>query len=453
MRIRLDIPLLLSEIKAAVGSSERLAFDREIKYISTDTRELEETDLFIPFAGRNFNGEDFVFEALKKGAASLSLKKLNGTVKIQSSEDALFDIARLYKSKLKSLRCTVGITGSVGKSTVKEFTRSILQKKYNVHASEGNFNNSLGSCLSILSASKDTEILVLEMGMNHLGEICEMSKAFRPKLGVITNIGSSHIGNLGSREAISRAKLEILDGMDENGLLIPFEEPLLFGKGKYSFSTSDKSAEFYLEKTNKTISFYRNGTFLFKGVFSLEEEHFKECLAPAVALSVLNGISNEELSDAVSQLGRECVRSNFRRIEPLTLYEDHYNASFESLDAAFEFISGLKGFSRKSALLGSVLELGTSAEKIHFNIGRRAALSNFYRLYLFGEYAKNIMDGALSEGFAPKNIILFESGSHSEAAQEILKNSVENELILVKGSRAMRLEKVTQELIKRTDHA
>ena len=239
MRIRLDIPLTLGEIaEACSGVCKEELKGTPVEYLSTDTRELCPEDLFVAIKGEKFDGNDYVGKAIELGAIPLSSVETDVGITVTDSSLSLIGLARLYKSKLPNLKKVCGITGSIGKSTTKEFAAIIISEHFSVTKSIGNFNNAVGMCLSILSANKNTEVLILEMGMNAHGEISLLSKTAEPDIAVITSVGTSHIGRLGSREEIARAKLEILDGMKEGKLIVPADEALLCRPSAISFSTS-----------------------------------------------------------------------------------------------------------------------------------------------------------------------------------------------------------------------
>ncbi len=454
MRIKLDIPLSISEIYKTTKSFSAPIYNKEVNYITTDSRELLPGDLFICLRGEKYDGNDFSEEAFRLGAIPLSERRLPFAITVNNSEKALMSIARLYKSKLKSLKNTVAVTGSVGKSTTTGFLKLILEKYFKVSSTYKNYNNRLGSSLSVLSAKRDTELLILEMGMNHKSEIRELSKAFEPGFAIITNIGTSHIGNLGSRAAIAEAKLEVLSGMRTNDLLVPFSEPLLNQKGKYSFSCSEISSDFFLKAQYGDLDFYYNKRRVLSATFALSEAHYCKCLCPAVAAALLIGCPTEYVIDGIERIGRADVRGKFKHIGELTVYEDCYNASLESLSAVFKYASSLPGYNTKSALIGSVLELGTECTDIHLEIGRRAASFGFEKLYLFGDHAALMADGARQKGFSSDKTHIFpDICSHSEVADAILGSVRSRELLLVKGSRKMMLEKVIEELEKRQQNA
>ena len=450
MRKRLDIPLFTDEIGKILDCDipERMR-GKAIRFITTDSREITKGDLFIGLKGKSYDGSDYLTEALERGAIPLVSVKSSEAIVCEDTEEALLKIAALYKSKLKKLKCTVAITGSVGKSTAKEFLKRILEKSFKVTATEGNYNNAIGSSMSVLSAHSSTEALVLELGMNHKGEISRMAKHFRPDISVITNVGSSHIGNLGSREAIAEAKLEILDGGD--GMLIyPKGEPLLSGRGGLCFSLTDPTADFYLTNQYEKISFFKGERWILDSSFHLKERHLLSCLAPAIAVSLLIGVPVSAVVSAVDEISYLSIKQRFINIGNITVYSDLYNASAESLYAALEFVSKTVGYKKRSALIGTVLELGEKSREIHRQIGKRAAGFGLSRLYLFGEGAPFMAEGALSEGYSPVRIFLTSDLTmHGKVAEDIYKNSEEGELILFKGSRGMELERVIDRLTKK----
>ena len=234
MRAELEFSLPLSEIISATrGFAAVYLENREIKAITTDTRDMKSGDLFIALPGKNFDGESFWPEAEAAGAICIS-RSYKGGILVYDTEAALCSIASLYRKKLTTLKNVIGITGSVGKTTTKEFLKVLLSGSKKVHANKGNFNNHIGVAHTILTCPADAEILIAEMGMNHSGEIKISSLMLRPDIAIITKIGTAHIGNLGSTEMIAKAKMEITEGLPESGvLIIPYGESELKPKCRY----------------------------------------------------------------------------------------------------------------------------------------------------------------------------------------------------------------------------
>ena len=392
MRIKLGMPLMLSEI-AHMVSEKKPSIDTEITHVSTDTRELFSGDLFISQSG----GERYIDDAVEMGAFILTKRNF------------LLEFARKYIQNLPYILYRIGITGSVGKTTTKEMLKSVLEKRYKVHASEGNFNNHIGMPMSILSAPPDTEILIMEMGMNHMGEIKALSKCLRPNIAVITNIGTSHIGNLGSRENIARAKLEILSGMDSGVLFVPYDEPLLNGQvGAIKvYTESSKAME-------------RN-------------------MSMAISVAEYIGITKPDLS----YISTDNIRQKMIFKKNHCFLTDYYNSSYESILALIESAKEDKQYPKHSLVLGDILELGKYCKDIHYRVGKLVKPSDFEHLFLFGDYAKFIYQGAL-ENFFDKDKIFINSDLQRPdlTADQIKANCDKDELILMKASRGVRLERI-----------
>lgn len=444
MRIRLGVPLKLFEIAEAVDGE--CTCEKEIEYISTDTREIEYGDLFVAIGGKNFNGEDFVHEAIRKGAIPLSNGKVYGGIIVSNTKDALLKLADFYKTKLKKLKYTVGITGSVGKTTTKEFLKVICSTKYKTHATTGNFNNEIGLPLTVLSAPPDTEILILEMGMNHQGEISRLSRAAKPDIAIITNIGTAHIGNLRSRENIAKAKLEILEGMNGGCVIVPKDESLFSNLPSAIYYSVDECLPDNLENNRLTI--LKNGEVLLKVIFPFFQKHLGNCLAPAAIAAEECGLNYDELIRGVSLISNDNIRQSIVFLKNLYFYKDYYNSSYESVRAALASMKELKGYSRKSILLGDVLELGEHSESIHRKIGEMISPNVFHNLFLFGDSVRFIYEGAKKNGFSPGKIHLNLTCDYERSAKQVLDNSIPQEIILIKGSRGMKLERIIEYISK-----
>ena len=383
---------MLSEIAGMVGE-EKPALDTEITHVSTDTRELFSGDLFIVQPG----GEIYLDDAIKMGAVILAKRNF------------LLEFAGEYIKNLPYILYRIGITGSVGKTTTKEMLKSILQKRFKVHANEGNFNNHIGMPMSILSAPPDTEILVMEMGMNHMGEMKVLSECLRPNIAVITNIGTSHIGNLRSRENIARAKLEILSGMDSGVLFVPYDEPLL---------SSQPGAI---------------------NVYSESRKAMERNISTAISVAEFIGIHQPELlSISTDNIRQKIV---FRKNH--CFLTDYYNSSYESVLALIESAREDKQYPKHALVLGDILELGEYCQDIHYRVGKLARPCDFEHLFLFGEYAEFIHHGALKNGFNKDKIFINSNLDRPDiTAEQIKANCDKDELILMKASRGVRLERI-----------
>ena len=448
MRINLGTPMTLWHIARVVGGRINSPRNAVIKSIVTDSRELEPGDLFIALKGANFDGEDFTNQVEKLGGFSLC--KTNNSIGIihENPLVALLALAEYYIQTLPIILYNIGITGSVGKSTTKEFLKILLSGRYKVHSSEGNHNNEIGMPLSILSAPRNSQILLMEMGMNHTGEIARLSSCLHPDIALITNIGTAHIGNLGSREAIAKAKLEIAAGMNKGTLFVPHDEPLLDVKSKVTFSTENLKADYYLYATNeKSIQIFKDGKLYCQAEFYPAGEHNKKCLISAAAIAIKLGISSDELAYRISTISDINTRQSAIFLKNRYFYTDYYNASRESVFALIKWANEIAPGNKKSLVLGDILELGGISEKIHFEIGSAISSDDFNNLFLFGEMSKTIATAAIYYGFPKEHIFINTDLSNPTiTANQILKHSHINNPIFMKASRGVRLERVLNSL-------
>ena len=444
MRIKLGHPMLLKEISYAMGGRISCVGNPLIEYITTDSRVASKGDLYIPIKGSRFDGEDFVKEASNKGCYSVSSQSNLAHIKVGDCSESLLNLANHYNKNLPNILYRIGITGSVGKTTTKEFSKLLLSKRYRVHASEANFNNHIGLPLSILSAPKESEILLMEIGMNHIGEISRLSKCLCPDIALITNIGTSHIGNLGSREMIAKAKLEIKDGMTGGKLCVPTEEILLKEcKNKVEFSLNNPNSDYYLSSKKNNVSIYKKGRKYADAVFAFSENHLKACLLSSCAIAIESGVSSNLLKEGISNISVENTRQKVVTWGGYCFLNDCYNASIESIIASFDLVRNINSTNKKSLLLGDVLELGIFSEEIHSKIGELIPKELFEHVFLFGNYAKFTANGALKNNFPINRIHINEDINRPDiSALQIKAFCKKGELILLKGSRGIRIERI-----------
>ena len=434
MRTELSVPLTTHTVRSALGiPCEGDA--RELHFIVTDSREAVAGDLFIAI-GR---GREYIADAARRGA--LTVGSSSGADIVCDGALALRGIAALCRRSLPCLRDVIGVTGSVGKTTVKEMLLRLLSPFCRVHGTLGNYNNLVGLPLSILSAPRDTEVLVLEMGMNAAGEIAELSRIAEPTAAVITSVGTSHIGRLGSREAIALAKLEIYAGLSGR-LYGPSDEPLLAGKCGGYFAVGepvgDEAGITRLAMRGGKAAVMRDGRLVGEAKIAFSEWHHLSCLA--AAMSVAYAMVGDCAVAAMSEIGADAVRERYIRRGEVCIIDDCYNASLESMRAAMDGLCH-QGFERRSALLGDVLELGDFAGEIHAEIGRYAAERLTGELWLIGDFALSTARGAVLAGFPISKIHIMQSVGECAAA---IAERREREIILVKGSHGCCLSRVTE---------
>ena len=332
----------------------------------------------------------------------------------------------------------IGITGSVGKTSTKDTIAQVVGKKYNVYKTQGNYNNRLGVALTILGL-KDHNALVAEMGMNHLGEISELTKIIRPTICVISNIGTSHIGNLGSRENILKAKLEILDGMNEQGKIIINNDNDLLHKwntedkkyNKITFGMENKS-DYMAENIDiqeKCNTFTYNGDKVETNKAGIP---FVYNALSAIAIGENLEIPKEDIIDALKNVEFTENRMDIEKINNITFIKDYYNASYESIKPSLEYLSQIKD-GLKIAILGDVKELGEFSKELHEKIGEEVAKNKIDILITVGEDAKYIAKKAIEKG----NQKVYSFDSNEEAAEKIKEYNSEKATILLKASHSM----------------
>ncbi len=448
MRIKLSCELTLEEIARAVHGSLS-AKNATVSYIVTDSRIVKGGDLFIALKGALFDGNKYISEASAKGAFTLGAAD-NATIKTYSGECALLRLASYYKHKLNDLKHTVAITGSVGKTTTKEFLAQMLSESAKVHKTPENMNNTVGLPLTVLSAPDNTEVLVLEMGMNHPGEIESLSKCAEPDLAIITNIGTAHIGNLGDRQAIANAKLEITAGLTGT-LITPCDEPLLDGVGSYRFGINDLRADLSLSYTDAGVRIAeRTGESFTSDFFSSDERHLR-CLAPAISAMRLLKHDANAMRAGISRITDKNTRQKVIYINNIHLICDFYNASPESFSAALRALSGTNTASKRCVLIGDMLELGEYSDHAHRELGSLAARLGIDKIFTFGKWADAVAGGAVSSGFPSEFIFKNCDISRPDiTAMQVLKHCVAGDTVLLKASRGIGLERVVDAMITLT---
>lgn len=443
MRIKLGIPLKLRMVKRILNSPISGDDDKRIiEYVSTDTRELSPGDLFFPLKGDKLSGERFVKKAKEIGGITVSAENSLADITVKDTGEALLLLAEKYRSLIK-LRHRIAITGSVGKTTTKELVSKILGSKFRIHATEGNLNNEIGVPLTILSAPEDTEILVIEAGMNHKGELSRLSKCINPTIAVITSIGTAHIGNLGSERAIEEAKGEIADYLTPCGVLIAPRECAYFQGMKNLITTSYKTEDAsFCTRLNSDGSFsVRGGRYsIDKLNLSLSGEHIRRCMSSVAAVADVVGLSEGELISSAREIVKLCSDKKVILAKGLILIDDSYNASYESIKCSIE--SELK-HGDLSLCLGDILELGDYTRDIHRSIGALCKKYQIKRLYLFGAFTTHIKDGALEAGVDENAIFINEDLNNPEkTAVQILKTSKKADRILFKASHKTALSRI-----------
>jgi UDP-N-acetylmuramoyl-tripeptide--D-alanyl-D-alanine ligase len=425
---------------------------KEFLGFSIDSRTVQKDQCFIAIKGERFDGHNFIKECFDKGVRFFIAEKAYGKkVKqilregfvflVKNTNAALADLAHSYKNTIFS--SIIAITGSSGKTTTRELMVRMLSKKYPAHTAQKNFNNEIGLPLTILSAPFDTRVIVLEMGMNHSGEIKKLSLMVNPLVGLITNIGYAHIGNLGSLEAIAQAKAELFFGMDSHCFSFLNRDDSYFQYLKMlapceilDFGGSDLKVV-----QDKGIKGYRLSYQGMEFDFSLAGEHNLANLAAALKVAEFYKVSVGDRVDAAASF--QPIPGRFHVIEgDMVIIDDCYNANPSSVIAGLSLLKKAEG--RKIAILADMLELGHLSEELHILVGHYIAQNRCADLVLTtGHCAKAIADEALKGGT---------KAFWFETREELIRKAVEltqkGDTILVKASHGMRLEEVVSALSK-----
>ena len=447
--------LTLKQIADWCGGKVSARFEHlRVSRMQSDSRKVRSGDLFVALKGAKADGHDFAETAINHGAVaalvSRPISEKLPSIEVEDTLRAYGDIAAGYR-KLTGVK-VVGITGSVGKTTTKEMTASILEAVYHTAKTEGNHNNNLGLPMTISDMPENTEVAVLEMGMNHSGEMEYLSSIARPDLAIITNIGTMHIEHLGTREGILQAKLEIMRGMPDDGAgVFNGDEPLLWniraiGKHKKYYYGIENHA---CDVTATDIVELDDGVRFVVHGFGQQFELFVPMLGrhavynalAATTVGLLLGVKPEQIQARFSSFHNTGMRQKIYVKNGVTIIEDCYNAGPESTEAALDVLAGIKTDGRRIAVLGDMLELGNRSAAEHYRIGR-LAVGKADLLLTYGEHSVRTLTGAITGGMNPKNTDHFDT--HEDMAHMLKMRVSEGDVVLFKGSRGMRMEKVLQ---------
>ena len=420
---------------------------------NNDTRTLQPGQLFLALQGAR-DGHEFIPAAMEKGAAAVLCTHCVGdypAIVVPDVRLALGDIARGERQRLGMK--VVGVTGSVGKSTTKEMIAAVLEKTYRTAKTPVNHNNDIGMPMAILAMPEDTQVAVLEMGMNHFREMAYLSSIGQPDLAVIVNIGTAHIEFLGSRAGIRQAKMEILEGMAPEGtLLLNGDDAMLCNldtqpEQRIVYFGSDEGCAVRCKEIVNAAEGLRFRVTWSGGSFSvimnLEGKHFVSDAMAAVAVGLELGVPPENIQKGLRSFRNLSGRQEILRAYGYTLIKDCYNAGPESMEAALVVLGEKTG--RKIAVLGDMLELGDRAAAEHYRIGRIAAERVDYVL-AYGKQADRVIGGCITGGMADSRAQAFTD--QTALACELQRVARPGDVILFKGSNGMHMERVLEAFMK-----
>lgn len=452
----------LKEIEKMCGSSGLASKFEEvvIKGVSTDSRNISADQLFIPLVGENFNGHDFITMAIGKGAVASLWNKSEPMpdndfpfILVDDTTLALQELAKSYRSQLNTK--VIGITGSNGKTSTKDILASLLKTQYKTHKTIGNFNNYIGLPLTILSMDEDTEMAVLEMGMDNFGQIELLTSIARPDAAVITNIGEAHLEGLKTRENIAKAKLEILKGLKPNDLFVYYGDDSILKKEIQNISMEYNVKTYGSSKTNdyqpeiifvneKGDSFYLKEPASPEFFLPMLGEHQVLNATAAIAVARYFGISYENIEKGLLQVEKTGMRNELIKADGFTILDDSYKSNPSAVLAALDTLYSIKGYSQKIAVLGDMLGMGDEQADMHRDIGRTIDPNQIDYLFTLGDFGQYFSETAKLNFPEDRVLAFFDKPSLIKKIKEVVEH---NALILVKASRPLAMEEVVEGLM------
>jgi len=442
-------------VKACNGEVLQGDINIEVEKFSIDTRNLEQGSIYIAIKGETTDGHNYINKAFENGAIGVIVEEITEEyskekiiIKVKNTLKALQDIAK-YKRKLFNIP-VVAVTGSVGKTSTKDMIASVLSEKFNVLKTEGNYNNHLGVPLTLLRLEKEHTAAVIEMGMNHKGEISVLTNIAKPTIATITNIGTAHIGLLGSRENILKAKLEIIEGLAENGkIIINNDNDML---NNWHLENNLKNVITYGIDNESNFSAYNIESYADKSIFKIEDQiaqvpvagkHFVYNSLCAYAIGKSLGIDEKSIIKGIKNLNITSKRMQIQENKKLgiTILNDCYNASYDSMKASLEVLKNI-GNTRKIAVLGDMLELGEFSEELHRKVGEEVAKNKIDVLIAIGDLSIDIYNAAKGLGVQE----VFKCKNNEEGIELIKKILKKEDTILFKASNRMNFEEIINKI-------
>lgn len=431
--------------------------DSVITSVSTDTRTISEGSVFVALKGENSDGHKYIQAAAEAGAIcciaeeSASVSKDVPIIKVESTSRALLDLAGAYRKEMRLP--IVAVTGSVGKTSTRGMISVVLAQKYKTLATEGNFNNEIGVPHTIFRLTKAHEAAVIEMGMNHFGELSRITAAVRPDTAVITNVGEAHIENLGSREGILKAKLEVLEGLSSDGTVIICgdNDMLKSVEGQLDFETlsygiNNPRCDLNAENV-KTYSDGSEFTFKYEGCeykasISVPGVHHVYNALAAILVGIKYNVPIKSILTGIREFVPDGMRQKTVEIDDYTVIMDCYNANPTSMRSGLEVLSLSKSNGRKVACLGDMLELGTISTEAHRNVGAAVVECRVDCLITVGARAALIAEGAINAGMDTEKVYSF--NDIDELCDKLYDILEQGDTMLLKASRGMRMERIAE---------
>jgi UDP-N-acetylmuramoyl-tripeptide--D-alanyl-D-alanine ligase len=444
----MDLNIKFSEL-AEMNESAIFETDYTISAVSTDTRHIDSGDTFVAIDGEHFDGHDFIEDAISNGAGAIvSSRNIVSDIPVlmvRNTVEALGNIASVFRNRYQGM--VVGITGSNGKTTVKEMLKSIFEQSLSVSATTANNNNKIGVPLTVLSANPDDPVWLVEMGTSEKGEIPYLADMIHPNISVITSISESHLAGFGAKQDVFEEKSAIFRGMKNDGIAVMNHDSPWFEQTKEMFKTSkivsfglDSRADCHCDYESHADGFSvhasSNGRILHYKLKVPGEHNVINSLA-AVAVAQALGVSDEDIVLALESFSGVKGRMEVK-VLPVgtTLINDSYNASPASVKAAIQSLGLYKG--RKLFVFGGMAELGDKSDSFHADVGVQAMQYDVDSLYVLGEAARPAYDAYSGEKFYAQDM--------QQLLDKLGENVLPDDVVLIKGSRAFRMERVAEHL-------
>lgn len=434
------------------GSNDLL--EKEISGVTIDSRKAEKDVLFVPLCGARVDGHDFIGQVMENGAlCTLSERPLGDTsfpyIQVASTAQALKDLAAFYRNSLDIK--VVGITGSVGKTSTKEMVASVLSRKYKVLKTEGNYNNEIGLPLTVFQIREEHQVAVLEMGIDHFGEMHELASVSQPDVCIITNIGLAHMENLGSRDGILKAKTEVFDHLKPNAAVIlngdddklcqissvGGKSPVFFGMDSSRDAWAEDIENLGLKGTRCTL---RLPVGKIRVHIPVPGNHMIYNALAGACAGIALGLSLEEIRSGIERMQTIAGRTNLVESGSLLIIDDCYNANPASVRSALDVLTMALG--RKVAVLGDMFELGPNEKELHYNTGVYAARKGIDVICCVGELSRQTFEGAKTQSGGA--VLHFPT---REDFLSKLRNVIQaGDTILVKASNGMKFSQIVEVL-------
>ncbi|MDF1542547.1 MAG: UDP-N-acetylmuramoyl-tripeptide--D-alanyl-D-alanine ligase [Anaerosomatales bacterium] len=445
--------------------------DTMVNGVFTDSRSIEPGGLFVAFEGEKVDGHDYLGPAIGSGARALLVTRsademgdvvesaTRRNVAIVRVSDVLAAVQALARHHRERLFCPViGVTGSTGKTTTKEFLAAVLGTRMKVVSTQGNRNNELGVPLTVMDAGADTDVLIVEMAMRGRGQIAELCRIARPTMGLVTNVGMSHLELLGTQESIAAAKAELVEAIQEEGvvflngddafsatLALSSRAPIVtYGLGD---SCDVRAVDITVDDHSLASFDIIAGEVTTPVSLAIPGRHNVYNALAAAAVAMRLGLEPDQISEGLAGASAGEMRmQRFTSAGGVHVINDAYNANPTSMRAAIDTLAGMTSAQRRIAVLGDMAELGSLAELAHFRIGEELADKPVDVLVTVGERAARIADGARAEGMEPDRV---RPCATPEEASEVLDDLLEpGDMVLVKASRVMGLERVVEGIVE-----